>query len=106
MTGVQRCALRSEEHTSELQSHDNLVCRLLLEKKKSIMDTAPPTRLPERVHPGHTPPPAAPPTPQTPRTPAAASALAPRPIRPFCFFLKDPAPPEISPLPPRPPLPS
>src|SRR3954466_4362205 len=24
---------RSEEHTSELQSHDNLVCRLLLEKK-------------------------------------------------------------------------
>src|SRR3954465_14303033 len=25
--------LRSEEHTSELQSHDNLVCRLLLEKK-------------------------------------------------------------------------
>src|SRR5260370_18738827 len=28
--------LRSEEHTSELQSHLNLVCRLLLEKKKSI----------------------------------------------------------------------
>src|SRR5260370_42706458 len=26
--------LRSEEHTSELQSHLNLVCRLLLEKKK------------------------------------------------------------------------
>src|SRR3954464_2176257 len=34
MTGVQTCA-RSEEHTSELQSHDNLVCRLLLEKKKT-----------------------------------------------------------------------
>src|SRR5260370_27536201 len=29
-----RQALRSEEHTSELQSHLNLVCRLLLEKKK------------------------------------------------------------------------
>src|SRR6267142_4216273 len=32
-----RCAprvARSEEHTSELQSHVNLVCRLLLEKKK------------------------------------------------------------------------
>src|SRR4051812_49584549 len=29
---------RSEEHTSELQSHVNLVCRLLLEKKKPIMD--------------------------------------------------------------------
>src|SRR5690606_40311526 len=28
-------ALRSEEHTSELQSRENLVCRLLLEKKKS-----------------------------------------------------------------------
>src|SRR3954465_8935502 len=28
--------IRSEEHTSELQSHDNLVCRLLLEKKKKI----------------------------------------------------------------------
>src|SRR5260370_3988123 len=27
---------RSEEHTSELQSHLNLVCRLLLEKKKQL----------------------------------------------------------------------
>src|SRR5437773_6779687 len=30
-----RRAVRSEEHTSELQSHHDLVCRLLLEKKKS-----------------------------------------------------------------------
>src|SRR5438552_9031606 len=29
-----RACLRSEEHTSELQSPDHLVCRLLLEKKK------------------------------------------------------------------------
>src|SRR2546430_4915545 len=29
-----RVGLRSEEHTSELQSQSNLVCRLLLEKKK------------------------------------------------------------------------
>src|SRR5437773_11459072 len=29
-----RMPLRSEEHTSELQSHHDLVCRLLLEKKK------------------------------------------------------------------------
>src|SRR5699024_12472337 len=29
-----RCAARSEEHTSELQSRFDLVCRLLLEKKK------------------------------------------------------------------------
>src|SRR2546430_5743792 len=28
------CQTRSEEHTSELQSQSNLVCRLLLEKKK------------------------------------------------------------------------
>src|SRR2546427_12077925 len=32
--GIQH-ALRSEEHTSELQSQSNLVCRLLLEKKKT-----------------------------------------------------------------------
>src|SRR5690242_21288872 len=30
---------RSEEHTSELQSHVNLVCRLLLEKKKKKIHT-------------------------------------------------------------------
>src|SRR2546430_5856183 len=30
------CRNRSEEHTSELQSQSNLVCRLLLEKKKKI----------------------------------------------------------------------
>src|SRR5436190_24015816 len=31
---LQLAAIRSEEHTSELQSHSDLVCRLLLEKKK------------------------------------------------------------------------
>src|SRR2546430_9194425 len=31
---------RSEEHTSELQSQSNLVCRLLLEKKKKLHQTA------------------------------------------------------------------
>src|SRR5260370_9969531 len=35
---------RSEEHTSELQSHLNLVCRLLLEKKKSHTTLTPTTR--------------------------------------------------------------
>src|SRR2546427_5539215 len=36
-----RCPLhhRSEEHTSELQSQSNLVCRLLLEKKKKKTET-------------------------------------------------------------------
>src|SRR2546427_5466006 len=40
---------RSEEHTSELQSQSNLVCRLLLEKKKKNQTTNPP-RLSVRVH--------------------------------------------------------
>src|SRR5690242_4161547 len=31
-----RASTRSEEHTSELQSHVNLVCRLLLEKKNKV----------------------------------------------------------------------
>ena len=32
--GTKQISERSEEHTSELQSHSELVCRLLLEKKK------------------------------------------------------------------------
>src|SRR5207302_11268379 len=34
IAGTYETATRSEEHTSELQSRENLVCRLLLEKKK------------------------------------------------------------------------
>src|SRR2546428_3802380 len=34
-----RAPMRSEEHTSELQSRSDLVCRLLLEKKKHKKDT-------------------------------------------------------------------
>src|SRR6266540_6378196 len=37
--GHRRVPLRSEEHTSELQSHHDLVCRLLLEKKKKKKQT-------------------------------------------------------------------
>src|SRR5438477_4654958 len=43
-----RTPSRSEEHTSELQSHVNLVCRLLLEKKKKKQnprDVTPPLQL-------------------------------------------------------------
>src|SRR5256885_2629249 len=36
---VERIGVRSEEHTSELQSPCNLVCRLLLEKKKKEWNT-------------------------------------------------------------------
>src|SRR4051812_49825703 len=38
--------IRSEEHTSELQSHVNLVCRLLLEKKKQMSTTSGRARAP------------------------------------------------------------
>src|SRR2546430_7338043 len=34
---AERTGTRSEEHTSELQSQSNLVCRLLLEKKKNLI---------------------------------------------------------------------
>src|SRR2546430_2944401 len=38
--GGMRVTRRSEEHTSELQSQSNLVCRLLLEKKKKTADVS------------------------------------------------------------------
>src|SRR5438034_6057758 len=41
--GIERmfeATVRSEEHTSELQSHSDLVCRLLLEKKKTKQPTS------------------------------------------------------------------
>src|SRR2546430_11777176 len=47
---------RSEEHTSELQSQSNLVCRLLLEKKKKIRAAAVLRllcRQPQRCHSAH-----------------------------------------------------
>src|SRR5258708_11326826 len=39
--GLSDEAMRSEEHTSELQSPDHLVCRLLLEKKKDEQSDTP-----------------------------------------------------------------
>src|SRR2546430_8688491 len=41
---------RSEEHTSELQSQSNLVCRLLLEKKKKNKDTRALSPIERRAH--------------------------------------------------------
>src|SRR5260221_10838424 len=41
---------RSEEHTSELQSHSDLVCRLLLEKKKNERQTISAMRSRSRTH--------------------------------------------------------
>src|SRR5438034_4699604 len=41
---LRRSHFRSEEHTSELQSHSDLVCRLLLEKKKKLTQSLHTTR--------------------------------------------------------------
>src|SRR6202521_4916961 len=90
---------RSEEHTSELQSPQNLVCRLLLEKKtknkrattagretdmstrlEDVITRAPATRPLSCLHKDH-------------------SLLSVRFLVPSFFFLNDRAPPEISPLP-------
>src|ERR1019366_4262458 len=99
-------AQRSEEHTSELQSLTNLVCRLLLEKKKMTLPVATNSLThPVGVRPGS----------------KAASfrslrfvglrsrynrAVADRYILFFFFFFNDPAPPEIYPLSPRDALPT
>src|SRR5258708_11084522 len=40
LEALQTLPMRSEEHTSELQSPDHLVCRLLLEKKKFIRSSS------------------------------------------------------------------
>src|SRR5207249_5705170 len=46
---TEEAALRSEEHTSELQSRFDLVCRLLLEKKKTPRPTGEPQHRPARL---------------------------------------------------------
>src|SRR5688572_13003288 len=48
--GLRVPAYRSEEHTSELQSQSNLVCRLLLEKKKKDQPRTTPTEMAELAH--------------------------------------------------------
>src|SRR2546426_8433204 len=51
--GVQSAHRRSEEHTSELQSPCNLVCRLLLEKKKKEYRETSTLRMPKTVERRH-----------------------------------------------------
>src|SRR4051795_11460378 len=73
--------IRSEEHTSELQSHSHLVCRLLLEKKKASLRAPVSFTVCFFLASTHDP------------SPVAASAFY------FFFFFNDPAPPEIYTLP-------
>src|SRR3954462_12887842 len=97
-SGVQKCA-RSEEHTSELQSHDNLVCRLLLEKKKYIEASAWCSGRNDSSNVVGA----------WARTTGSQSQLRPTPPNPhdgtrsrehdLFFFFNNPAPTEISPLP-------
>src|SRR3954465_6808540 len=103
-SGVQTCA-RSEEHTSELQSHDNLVCRLLLEKKKIILPGAhprhpTPSRATAAQHAHHPPP-----SDRSPRRRPGRRGLTLLPLLRFSlfFFSFRPHPPCFSPPPPPPP---
>src|SRR2546430_7154130 len=50
-TGRPKSRNRSEEHTSELQSQSNLVCRLLLEKKKNTTTQTAILPHPSSIHP-------------------------------------------------------
>src|ERR1022692_3940970 len=77
--------IRSEEHTSELQSPCNLVCRLLLEKKKSTLPLTTPPRTGSAVF---------------VRMVSVHLAFPYNSQRHFFFFFfKDPATTETSPLP-------
>src|ERR1019366_6910778 len=91
--------MRSEEHTSELQSLTNLVCRLLLEKKKrKTQDVSSDLhrRRPRRPVPGDT---------WRGDQQGALHAFSMQAIRPptmsswSCFFLKKRGPPEFPPFP-------
>src|SRR3954470_16279952 len=72
--------LRSEEHTSELQSRRDLVCRLLLEKKRTALDVA-------CTHPSY-------------RCSITVSCIRETGVTKclMCFFFNDPATTEIYPL--------
>src|SRR3954464_3684778 len=104
MLEFRRVLFRSEEHTSELQSHDNLVCRLLLEKRS--MTALMPVLVAEQ------PPAAEASAGRAPEVAAVAVHSRPRrareglgrSFRPFCFFLKTAAPPSPAPFPRRHPI--
>src|SRR3954469_1218203 len=91
---------RSEEHTSELQSRRDLVCRLLLEKKKRYKPAS--RARPRRpAHQGALSlSPVLPPAPAHARSPRGDGASAAFRDASFFFFLKIRRPPEFSPFPP------
>src|SRR3954462_8757675 len=90
-SGVQTCALRSEEHTSELQSHDNLVCPLILEKK-TLRCPRPLSRNFHRSLPWHAT--------SFGFVPRRPSHVPPTELVFSAFFLSHPRPPHVPPFPP------
>src|SRR4029077_6032024 len=93
------CVRRSEEHTSELQSHLNLVCRLLLEKKHPRQsDTSPPEGTPWGGATATTPLAAVSPVGSDPALPPPAPRST-FTLASVLFFLKTRPPPEFSPFP-------
>src|SRR6202048_3235786 len=102
---VPNTATRSEEHTSELQSRVDLVCRLLLEKKKNSSAISPPCSVPSLRCRTSALTFGAGVIALPPRRTSARSVVVGRTFVLFFFFLKDPAPPEISPFPLPAPLP-
>src|ERR1035441_8423384 len=83
--------LRSEEHTSELQSLRQLVCRLLLEKTRTSRQRSSPSTSPCR---------SAPPDPST--SSASTSDLLRSPSAASILFLRPRSPPNFNPFPPAP----
>src|ERR1035441_9582051 len=91
------CAIRSEEHTSELQSLRHLVCRLLLERKKATCRRrglrCPRETSPDRaILPPRSTPPGRGPSPTAPGLPR-------RPRHHLLFFLNERPTPKTPPLP-------
>src|ERR1019366_4462327 len=95
---------RSEEHTSELQSLTNLVCRLLLEKKKAEPSSATTreTRTVAQRRAAGTRGSRAAPAHRLPDHGASRDRQVD--LEAFVFFLINGAPPGSPPFPPRPPL--
>src|SRR3954465_12356018 len=104
-SACKKCA-RSEEHTSELQSHDNLVCRLLLEKKKydSVHTSEEGWHNALRPVGGHGP--CARRSRAGSRRSVHGGSEGSASRYAFVFFLNNAPPPNFTPFPPRPPFPS
>src|SRR3954449_12179802 len=96
-----RRVLRSEEHTSELQSHSHLVCRLLLEKHKHKITTGPSGLIHDLlIQSRYT---RSPTSTCHPADAAACSTWCLTPLPGLIFFFKGRAPPGNPPFPPPPP---